>query len=142
MPWAKDAPSFGFGPTDQTWLPQPAIYGDYAVDQQDGVDGSTLELYRTLLRTRRDRALGTGGLRAQARDGFGDDVVALVNTGQGGDADTLVVANLGAEPVALPDGSTVLVASGPLTDDGLVPTDTTVWATSEQVRCSHGRLTR
>ena len=63
MPWEKDAPSFGFGPTDQTWLPQPAIYGDYAVDQQDGVDGSTLELYRALLRTRRDRALGTGGLR-------------------------------------------------------------------------------
>ena len=38
----------------------------------------------------------------------------------------LVVANLGAEPVALPDGD-VLVASGPLTDDGAVPTDTTVW---------------
>ena len=128
MPWEKDAPSFGFGPTDQTWLPQPAIYGDYAVDQQDGVDGSTLELYRALLRTRRDRALGTGGLRLA--DGFGADVVALVNTGQGGETgDTLVVANLGAEPVALPDGATVVVASGPLTDDGLVPTDTTVWAT-------------
>src|SRR4029453_9281174 len=23
MPWVKDAPSFGFGPSDQTWLPQP-----------------------------------------------------------------------------------------------------------------------
>ena len=74
---------------------------------------------------RRDRQLGTGGLRSA--DGFGDDVVALVNTGQGGD--TLVVANLGSAPVALPDGATVVVASGPLTDDGLVPTDTTVWAT-------------
>jgi alpha-glucosidase len=128
MPWQKDAPSFGFGPTDQTWLPQPAIYGDYAVDQQDGVDGSTLELYRVLLRTRRERELGTGGLRLA--EGFGDDVVALVNTGQGGDTGaTLVVANLGSEPVALPDGVSVVVASGPLTDDGRVPTDTTVWAT-------------
>lgn len=124
IPWVKDAPSFGFGPSDQTWLPQPEIYGEYAVDQQDGVEGSTLELYRSLLRTRRERDLGTGGL--VFAEGFDDDVVALVNTGQG--EDTLVVANLGTEPVALPDGASVLVASGPLTDDGLVPTDTTVWA--------------
>ncbi|TPG19867.1 glycoside hydrolase family 13 protein [Pedococcus bigeumensis] len=124
MPWAKDAPSFGFGPSDQTWLPQPAVYGEYAVDQQDGVDGSTLELYRRLLRLRRERDLGTGGL--QFIDGFGDDVIALVNTGQG--KDTLVLTNFGADPVALPDGASVLVASGPLTSDGSVPTDTTVWA--------------
>ncbi|SDP16293.1 alpha-glucosidase [Pedococcus dokdonensis] len=124
IPWQKDAPSLGFGPTEATWLPQPAVYGDYAVDQQDGVEGSTLELYRTLLRCRRERDLGTGGLRAA--EGFGDDVVALVNTGQG--VPTLVVANLGSEPVALPEGATVVVASGDLTDDGLVPTDTTVWA--------------
>ena len=37
-----------------------------------------------------------------------------------------MVANLGADPVALPPGE-VLVASGPLTGDGAVPTDTTVW---------------
>ena len=36
------------------------------------------------------------------------------------------MTNLGADPVALPAGE-VLVASGPLTDDGAVPTDTTVW---------------
>jgi alpha-glucosidase len=30
--------------------------------------------------------------------------------------------------VALPPGATVLLSSGPLTDDGAVPTDTTVWA--------------
>ena len=123
IPWAKDAPSFGFGPADQTWLPQPAVYGEYAVDQQDGVDGSTLELYRQLLRTRRERELGTGGL--QFAEGFGDDVIALVNTGQG--EDTLVVANFGADAVALPPGASVIVASGPLTADGAVPTDTTVW---------------
>jgi alpha-glucosidase len=112
----------------QSRLPsQPEVYGEYAVDQQEGVDGSTLELYRTLLRTRRERDLGTGGLLFT--EGFGDDVVALVNTGQaGGPGDTLVVANLGVDPVALPAGASVLVTSGPLTDDGLVPTDTTVWA--------------
>ncbi|HEY3534620.1 MAG TPA: DUF3459 domain-containing protein, partial [Pedococcus sp.] len=57
---------------------------------------------------------------------FGDDVVALVNTGAAGD--TLVLANLGEAPVALPDGARVLVSSGPLGDGGEVPTDTTVWA--------------
>ncbi|GAB3447784.1 glycoside hydrolase family 13 protein [Phycicoccus ginsengisoli] len=126
MPWVKDAPSFGFGPSAATWLPQPEVYGEYAVDQQVGVEGSTLELYRALLRVRRERELGTGGLLDVA--GYGDDVVALVNTGQG--ERTLVLANLGAEAVALPEGATVLVASGPLTDDGRVPTDTTVWATA------------
>ena len=124
MPWTKDAPSFGFGPSEASWLPQPAIYGEYAVDQQEGVAGSTLELYRELLRVRRARQLGTGGL--EDVDGFGDDVVALVNTGQG--ERTLVLANLGAEPVALPPAATLLVASDPLTTDGLVPTDTAVWA--------------
>jgi alpha-glucosidase len=124
IPWRKDAPSFGFGPSDRTWLPQPAVYGDYAVDQQDGVDGSTLELYRTLLRLRRERDLGTGGL--EETPGFGDDVVAVVNTGQA--ARTLLLANLGEQPVALPADATLLVASGPLTADGRVPADTAVWA--------------
>jgi alpha-glucosidase len=82
IPWVKDAPSFGFGPSDQTWLPQPAQYGEYAVDQQEGVEGSTLELYRDLLRIRRERALGTGGLLGA--DDTGGDVVALGNTGDNG----------------------------------------------------------
>jgi alpha-glucosidase len=125
MPWVKDAPSFGFGPGERSWLPQPAVYGEYAVDQQDGVPGSTLELYRTMLRVRRERSLGTGGL--QAVEGLGEDVVALVNTGQG-QGDTLVLTNLGSEPVALPAGARVVVASSPLAADGSVPTDTTVWA--------------
>ena len=36
------------------------------------------------------------------------------------------MTNLGSRPVDLPAGE-VLVASGPLRDDGAVPTDTTVW---------------
>jgi alpha-glucosidase len=124
MPWAKDAPSFGFGPSERTWLPQPAVYGDYAVDQQEGVEGSTLELYRALLRVRRERGLGTGGLGFV--EGLGPDVVAFENTGAG-EASTRVVANLGVDPVALPEAATVLLASGPLDAEGRVPTDTTVW---------------
>jgi alpha-glucosidase len=55
-----------------------------------------------------------------------DDVVALRNTSGDGERTLLVVTNLGAEPVVLPEGE-VLVSSGPLTDDGAVPTDTTAW---------------
>ncbi len=122
LPWVAGAPSNGFGPSDRTWLPQPDVYREYAVDTQVGVEGSTLELYRTLLAGRRDLALGTGSLAFV--EGYGDDVVALVN---GGRERVLVVANLGAEPVRLPEGAEVLVSSAPLVD-GLVPTDTTGWA--------------
>ena len=124
MPWAKGEPSFGFGPSQSTWLPQPEVYGDLAVDQQVGVEGSTLELYRTLLRLRRERGLGRGSLAEV--DGFADDVLAYVAGGTG--APTLVLANLGGEPVTLPDDAEVLVASGEL-DGRAVPTDVTVWAT-------------
>ena len=85
--------------------------------------GSTLELYRALLLRRRESSLGSGSL-AFVR-GYGEDVVAFVNGSADGHR-VLVVANLGAEPVPLPDGAEVIAASAPL-DAGLVPTDTTVW---------------
>jgi alpha-glucosidase len=37
------------------------------------------------------------------------------------------LVNFGPAPVALPDGSTVLLASVPLDDDGHVPGDAAVW---------------
>jgi alpha-glucosidase len=128
MPWAKDRPSLGFGPTDRTWLPQPTVYGRYAVDQQDGVAGSTLELYRRLLAVRRRLGLGLGKLAWVPE--LGPDTVAFRNSGPVTSecGDVLVVANLGTKPVALPSGAEILVASGPLDDSGRVPCDTTVWA--------------
>jgi alpha-glucosidase len=124
MPWEGDRPSCGFGPTDQTWLPQPASYSALAVDRQVGDPSSTLELYRVLLATRRERGLGAGSLSWLG--GYPEDVVALVNEPAAGER-VLVITNLGAEPVALPAGAQTLVSSGPLTTEGLVPADTTVW---------------
>ncbi|OUZ11732.1 alpha-amylase [Aeromicrobium sp. PE09-221] len=128
LPWSADAPSFGFGPGDDSWLPQPDEFGPLAVDRQDGTEGSTLELYRKLLLLRRSRAMGRGGL--SWIDGQGDDVVAFQISS--GELDTVVIANLGAADLPLPDHLTVLVSSG--THDGdRVPPDTTVWA-----RRAHG----
>lgn len=124
IPWSADGPSLGFGPSTSTWLPQPAVYAEYAVDRQEGVAGSTLELYRSLLAARRELSLGTGSLTWV--EGYGADVVALTNGAPSRDR-VLVVANLGPEAVALPEGAEVIVSSGPL-EEGLVPTDTTVWA--------------
>jgi alpha-glucosidase len=122
VPWgggAGSGPSYGFNDGDASWLPQPESFGRYALDQQRGVEGSTYELYRSALRLRREHDLGAGTL-AWA-ESSGPDVLALVN------GDVLVVANLGAEPAALPGGADLLAASGELTPDGRLPTDTTAW---------------
>ncbi|WP_100422450.1 glycoside hydrolase family 13 protein [Sediminihabitans luteus] len=117
LPWEAGAPSFGFGPSDASWLPQPADWDRFARDRQADDPSSTLSLYRALLAARRAHSLGTGTLTWL--DGYGDDVLAF-RTG-----DVTVVANLGDGVVPLPAGE-LLAASGPLADGG-VPTDTTVW---------------
>ncbi|GAB49682.1 glycoside hydrolase family 13 protein [Mobilicoccus pelagius] len=124
MSWEADAPAAGFNTTGEAWLPQPESYSGLAVDRQDGVEGSTLELYRALLRIRRERGLGSAGISAVP--GTPDDVVAYDLQGADDDAPrTRVILNLGAEAVELPQGD-VLVTSGPL-DDGRLPTDTAAW---------------
>jgi alpha-glucosidase len=124
IPWEGDRPSLGFGSSDRTWLPQPATYAALAVDRQVGTAGTTLELYRALLATRRAHGLGAGSLSWLA--GYPEEVVAFVNEPPAGER-VLVIANLGANPVAIPTGAQILVSSGPLTGQGRVPTDTTVW---------------
>jgi alpha-glucosidase len=124
MPWAVDAPAYGFSPDGAAWLPQPASYAAHAADVERATPGSTFDLYRTALRVRKAEALGTGDLAWLGV--FADDphVVALRNR------DVVVLANLGDAPVALPPGAEVLVASGELTDDAgatAVPSDTAVW---------------
>jgi alpha-glucosidase len=117
IPWEGTAPSYGFGPTDASWLPQPAQWASLARDAQRGIPGSTLSLYRDALRLRREHALGAGTL--SWLPGFPDAVVALRN------GPVVVVANTGTVPVELPGGE-VLLASGPL-DGRTLPPDTTAW---------------
>ncbi|BCJ51725.1 alpha-glucosidase [Actinoplanes sp. NBRC 14428] len=119
IPWEADAPSYGFGPSDASWLPQPASWAEYALDRQRDVPGSTYELYRSALRLRARHRLGAGALTWLDTPA---DVLAFRN------GDVLVLTNFGAEPAGLPAGAEVLLTSEPLGADGRVPQDVTVWA--------------
>jgi alpha-glucosidase len=121
IPWTADDPAYGFSPSGASWLPQPAEWAELAREKQVGVEGSTLELYRTLLAERRTRSLGEGTL--EWIDGFGPDAVAFRN------GNVTVIANTGSAAIALPSGI-VIAASGPVTD-GRIPADTTVWLTQD-----------
>ncbi|HEY0535961.1 MAG TPA: glycoside hydrolase family 13 protein, partial [Actinoplanes sp.] len=74
IPWEADAPSYGFGPSDASWLPQPGSWAEYALDRQRDVPGSTWELYRGALELRRSHRLGTSGLTWEKS---ADDVLAF-----------------------------------------------------------------
>ncbi|TCB95772.1 glycoside hydrolase family 13 protein [Micromonospora zingiberis] len=117
IPWEADAPSYGFGPTDASWLPQPPVWAEYALDRQRDVPGSTYEMYRTALRLRRTHGLGRGTLQWLSS---GDEVLTFRN------GDVVVLTNFGAAAVDVPPGK-LLHSSGPLDESGRVPTDVTVW---------------
>ncbi len=145
IPWQADAPAYGFSESGAAWLPQPARYGDLAVDRQEGRSGSHLELVRTLLAMRRERGLGTGSfdfvdLGTGSGAAAGADAVAESGgaAGSGAAADivafdvttaagtTRVVLNLGASAWPIPADHRVLVASDPTVTDS-VPTDRVAW---------------
>lgn len=116
LPWTRDGSSFGFG-SGGAHLPQPAWFGDVAVDVQERDPASTLALYR--------RALG---LRHRLQ---GEERLEWIETGRD---DVLhfarpngweVIANFGATPFRL-DGEPVL-SSATDTTPGVVPGETTVW---------------
>ncbi|MFE0456350.1 glycoside hydrolase family 13 protein [Streptomyces sp. NPDC058914] len=117
LPWTRTGPSFGFG-AGGAWLPQPPSFARYAVEAQDGVDGSTLELYRTALRLRRKLLEGEELIWA---DGTPPGVLAFSRSDG-----WRCVANLSERPVPLPPGE-VLLTSVPLDGDGRLGPDTTVW---------------
>jgi len=117
IPWEANAPAYGFNSTGSSWLPQPRSFNALARSEQNGVAGSTLELYKTLLALRAEYSLGSGNF--EWLDGFGDDVVAFRN------GSIAIIANIGDSPVELPEGE-VLVTSGEIAGPQLPP-NTTAW---------------
>jgi alpha-glucosidase len=115
IPWSGDAPPFGFG--GEPWLPQPPDWRDLTVEAQQADASSTLNLYRTALRIRRER-LGDGTITWLP---LREDVLAFTR-----ESGLTCVVNLGTEPVRLPAHESVCLTSGPL-DGDLLPPDTAVW---------------
>ena len=123
IPWSGNAPPFGFSPDDASappWLPQPPAWRELTAEAQTGDESSMLELYRRGLALRRAQpALGDGTLHwLEAPEG----ALAFAR-----DPGFQCLVNLARDPVSLPLDGEILLASGPLTDDGLLPGDTAVW---------------
>ncbi len=110
-------PPFGFSTADSTWLPMPAAWAGLGVLEQAADPSSTLRLYRDALRLRRTVFAPGGDVE------WLDAPVGVLAYRRG---DVTVLVNTGSEPALLPQGA-VLLASGPLGDDGTVPVDTAVW---------------
>ncbi|MEX5296501.1 glycoside hydrolase family 13 protein [Kocuria sp. CPCC 205268] len=118
LPWTRTGTSFGFG-EDGAWLPQPEHFGALSVEAQDGVAGSTLEMYRSALRIRRTHPglRATGFTWAQAPDGC-----LAFDRGPG----FRCLVNLSDVCVPLPADAEVPLTSTPLTGTQLPP-DHTAW---------------
>jgi alpha-glucosidase len=125
LPWSGEHPPYGFsaaGASGEPWLPQPEGWAGLTAEAQKGDPASMLELYRAALALRRrEPALADGEM--SWLPGYADTLAF-----RRGDGFTCLV-NLAAQPVNLPEGSTVLLASGPL-DGGQLPPDTAVWLRS------------
>ena len=117
IPWEDDKPSFGFGSSNDTWLPQPAVYREYARNRQEGVAGSTLELYKRALKLRREFGLGTGSF--QWIEGTPNDVLAFTN------GVISVYCNYSDDEFALPAGEIILDSD--VSIDGTLAPAATVW---------------
>ncbi|MDX2851595.1 glycoside hydrolase family 13 protein [Streptomyces sp. PA03-3a] len=121
IPWTTDGPSHGFGPA-AGWLPQPAGWGGLSVQAQTGDPDSTLELYRSALRLRRELpGLGDGPMRwLDAPEGV------LVFSRPG----LVCTVNTQSAPVQLPVPGRPVLSSEPVAPTGgsvRLPADSCIW---------------
>jgi len=121
LPWESGVGAAnGFNSTGKAWLPQPEIYASYSRNLQEGVAGSTLELYKHALKLRKDLQLGEGSF---------DWLPQFVNDHTLGyrNDNILVIHNFGHEPVALPPGQIIASSIEGMTDGHSLAADQTVW---------------
>lgn len=136
IPWSGDIPSYGFGPGEQSWLPQPPEWAQLSVQAQES-DDTTLNFYRdALARRRMEPATGDGELvwRMDTID-CGPEV--LIYTRPHPQLPLTCVLNTSDQNISLPVelGTEVLVASGPevaVIDSGdgehlVVGPETAIW---------------
>jgi alpha-glucosidase len=112
LPWEVGQPSNGFS-SAAGWLPQPSSYAELSRKTQEGRAGSTLELYRTALKLRKELALGEGSFDWISLD----DVLSYQNS------EITISHNFGTEPQKL--AGEVLIRSGD--EDGPLRPGETAW---------------
>jgi len=119
IPWESDKPAYGFSSTGKSWLPQPENYRRYARSEQRGVAGSTLELYRQLLKIRKEFNMGLGNLK-WVEELCDETTLAFDNSG------VRVIANFGGT-VNLPGGELLATTQHDLTVEGVLEHDQVAW---------------
>ncbi|MBU6245088.1 MAG: glycoside hydrolase family 13 protein [Actinomycetales bacterium] len=113
IPWGGVTASYGFGPADQSWLPQPPAWAALSVAVQEDDPESTLRFYRGILRLRRSQAaLHDGSLSWIPELEHHPDALGLTRQGAQGPG-VHVIVNLGDQPLHLPAGlgTEVLIGS-------------------------------
>lgn len=121
LPWVADATeSNGFNSTGKSWLPQPANYRVFARNLQEGAVGSTLELYKRLLKVRKQFDLGAGAF-SWVDDYDSETSLSYINNG------VLVITNFSGDPIAMPAGELLVTTQHDLTVEGILEHDQTVW---------------
>lgn len=116
IPWESDGPSFGFG-SGAPWLPQPASFAHLSAAAQANDPTSTLSLYRRATSVRREHLATVDGFSLVD---LGPDILAYERGSR-----VLVIANMGATAIPLPDGE-LLVSSASDQGDEIAP-DSAVW---------------
>jgi alpha-glucosidase len=87
---------------------------------QEGVAGSTLELYKRLIKLRKVHALGSGEFKFSPENSSGTTLAYINN-------DVLVISNFGPDSVNVPAGELLVTTQHDLTIEGVLEHDQTVW---------------
>ncbi|MEN9714796.1 MAG: hypothetical protein RJA35_263 [Actinomycetota bacterium] len=121
LPWEGGAnEANGFSSNGESWLPQPGSYKVLARDKQEGVAGSTLEVYKRLIKERRAFGMGSGEF-SWAEEYQDKNTLAYINNG------VLVLTNFGPDPVIVPSGELLVTTQHDLSVEGELEHDQTAW---------------
>jgi alpha-glucosidase len=116
LPWTETGGSFGFGPGAASHLPQPAWFGDYAVERELNQPASTLHFYVDALAARHSLQSAEQLTWRSSRP----DVVEFERPGG-----WVSATNFGEHPVPMPEGRLVIASRA--VEGPELPAETTVW---------------
>ncbi|WP_404290544.1 glycoside hydrolase family 13 protein [Glutamicibacter arilaitensis] len=127
IPWEAQSPAFGFSATGESWLPQPANWDRYARSEQEAQPDSTLNMYRSMLRLRRENLLGSGDV--QWLETGSEQLLALRNRA------VVVIVNFAGQRAELPAELAelqVLQSSAEQSRLGVIEAESALWLGTER----------